>query len=377
MRKINYPINPIGLKSFEDNFYSILKNKDVIKINDHLNKITSLPKKIDFESLVKMPFNELIQIESIIKAYSDPLDIITTSGKKKIKKNIFSDLFNYKDNQPKIANFFMKQDCLKIKTCYYCGIDYVNSFSDFDDYLNSVDFLNRAKTNELKKINGIGDATAQKIIDFRKITSFKKIDDIKLCKTIIDQIDPLNFKNGHNHFTLDHVIPQKTHKFFSLCLYNFVPSCYSCNSKFKKDLVFDINNKLAEICPTSESYKLDVDFNFRIYYSNKLKSIKSNKDFILSKSIKKNRKQIGKYLEMFKISGRYIFHKDIILELIENKIKYPESKIKEESIKSGKSINTIRKEIFGAELFDPSKSDLPMVKFKRDIAKKLNIKGVL
>lgn len=377
MRKINYPTNLNDLKSFEDNYFSIINKKDIQKINDHLDKITLLNKKIDFESLLKMPFDELIEIESKIKTYSDSLDVTTISGKKKIKTNDFSDLFNYKDNQPKIASFFMKQDYLRIQTCYYCGIDYINSFSDFDDYFNGIDFLNRAKFHELIKIKGIGDTTAQKIIDKREISSFKKINEVKLSQTIIDQINPINFNNGHNHFTLDHVIPQKTHKFFSLCLYNFVPSCYSCNSKFKKDLVFNIDARLKEISPTSKDYRLDEDFNFRLFYPNKLNNIKSNKDFILQKTIKKNRKQIEKYLKMFKISGRYVFHKNIILELIENKIKYPESKIKEASKLTGKSYNTIRKEIFGDELFNPSKSDLPLVKFKRDIAKKLKIKGVL
>lgn len=82
---------------------------------------------------------------------------------------------------------------------------------------------------------------------------------------------------------------------------------------------------------------------------------------------------LKQFLSIFKINGRYTFHKDLILQLIEKKIKYPDSQIKELSKKRGISSEELRKEIFGIELFYKLNSDLPMIKFKKDIALQLKI----
>lgn len=377
MFKINYPTNIVDLSSFEDDYFNFLNSVDSVKIDKHLIKIPFVKRKLSFENLVKLKFEELLEIETEIKKYSDSLDHFTTIGKKTTRSNEFADLFDYSKNQPKIASFFMKQDFLKIKTCYYCGIDYVNSFTDIDDYSDGLDFVNRANVNDLLIIKGIGISYAQKIIDHRKSKLFKTINDIGLTQSIRDQIDGFDFKNGHNHFTLDHVIPQKTHKFFSLCLYNFVPSCYGCNSKFKKAIPFEINKKLNKISPTSKNYSFSNDFKFKLFYSNSLIDIKSTSDFILHNSILRNKKHVENYISMFKITGRYVFHKDQVISLVEKKIKYPASRIKEVSMATGKSQEEIKRMIFGEELFNDTMSNEPMIKLKRDIAKKLKIKGVL
>lgn len=48
--------------------------------------------------------------------------------------------------------------------------------------------INKASQSELKQINGIGDSTANKIIDYREnVGKFKKIEDIKEVKGIGDE----------------------------------------------------------------------------------------------------------------------------------------------------------------------------------------------
>ena len=202
---------------------------------------------------------------------------------------------------------------------------------------------------------------------------FNDFDDFGFTKVFRVEIKRFDFKNGHNHFTLDHVIPQKTHKFYSLCLYNFVPSCYSCNSKFKKAKEFILNDDLKKISPTSNLYSLTDDFKFKLFYTRELKKIKTNSDFVIEKNILSNEAHIKQYLSIFKINGRYVFHKDLVLSLVEKKIMYPDTKIKELSKKTGKSIETLKKEIFGEELFDKLNSDLPFIKLKKDIAVQLKI----
>jgi hypothetical protein len=110
-----------------------------------------------------------------------------------------------------------------------------------------------------------------------------------------------------------------------------------------------------------------------VFYTRKFEEIKTNSDFIIEKAILSNETHIKQFLSIFKINGRYTFHKDLILQLIEKKIKYPDSQIKELSKKRGISSEELRKEIFGMELFDKLNSDLPMIKFKKDIALQLKI----
>jgi ribosomal protein S13 len=365
MNKINYPKDSKELLKFEQSYRDCLDKSKIVEINKHLNKITYNGKSLDFDSLVTFNFEDLIDMIKCIESYLKKLDAT--------KKAEFESLFDYKANQPKIATFFMQKSYFNFKTCHYCGIDYINAFTDLNDYFDGLDFLNRADIYDLQIVKGIGKERAQSIIDKRNISKFSDIDEIGLTKNIREKIKRFDFKNGHNHFTLDHVIPQKTHKFYSLCLYNFVPSCFSCNSKFKKAKEFILNDDLKKISPTSNLYSFTDDFKFKLYYKRELKKIKTNSDFVVEKTILSNDAQIRQFLSIFKINGRYVFHKDLVLRLVEKKILYPNTKIKELSKETGKSIEVIKKEIFGEELFDKLNSDLPFIKLKKDIAKQLKI----
>lgn len=376
MHKINYPILVKEVLQFEQEYYDSISLKNLLQINVHLSKIP-YSSVLTFEKLLKLKFEDLVVLEPAISSYSKGFDVFTIVKKRSVRSNSFENLFDYTSNQKKIALFFMTHRALNLKTCSYCGMDYINAFVNIQDYFDGLDFINRANRYELQIVDGIGDKTADKLIAKRKLKLFTKINDIGLTKKIRDQINILDFKNGDNHFTLDHFLPQKTHKFYSVCLYNLVPSCYSCNSKYKKDLAFSLDNKLKLICPTSKDYSFQDDFRFKLFFSMKMKDIKSESDFIIQKKILRNKNHIEKYLATFKIDSRYIFHKDLVLALILKKIKYPTSKIISMSRTTGFSQNELKRQIFGEELFDNKFTSQPMVKLKRDIAKKLKIHGVL
>ncbi len=376
MNKINYPSMPKEKVDFENEYYDALIKTNVAKINTHLKTIPYKAAPLNFETLVKLPLHELISLMPAIEKYSDSKKRSITKKGKKVVVNKFLDLFNYEGNQQNIAGFFMAKT--EFRSCCYCSIDYINAFADFPDYKDELVFVDTASSSELELIEGIDKSIAKSIIAGRRKKGYSDISKIPASKKIQDNIKKSIYEDSHNHFTLDHLIPQNAGKFYSLCLYNLVPSCYACNSKFKKKIEFKIDSDLIYVSPTTDSYSVRENFEFQIFYSVSLDKIKNVADFRLTKKITKHHGQMENYLRMFKIMGRYTYHKDQILKLIENKVNYSDSKIKELSSDTGISQRELRKMIFGEDLYNSEFDQHPFVKFRRDIAKNnINIKGIL
>lgn len=365
MIKIPYPIPSTN---FDNEYIAKLSSANKInfkKANNYLKSIIYKKKPLNVKYLLVAKFHELLKILDLIDLK------LTTS-----KKNNLNKLFNYKGNNQKlIASFFMEQSYLEMESCYCCNIDYINSFKDVSDYKTPEEFINKAQIHELIQLHGIKKERAKVIRDKRPYNSVEEVP--YLHKQAKKMIEDLSFLTSKNHFTLDHFLPQSKYKFLSLCLYNFVPSCYSCNSKFKKAIEFENSQDLKYVSPTSKDFSLMKDFSFQIYYSKNLKDIKKSTDYKLQKNISNNNDIIQEYLNMFKIEGRYVFHKKELLKLINKKIKYPESTLKKIAIRYGLSQDELRSNIFGEELFDSNFNNKPLVKFKRDIAKDIKIKGVI
>lgn len=366
MIKIPFPKSQNEKDAFEKKYLgSLKKDINVNYINDHLKNIVYDGLPLSFSRLVLAPFSNLIGITHQIEAYLSRINLI--------KRRNFKKKFDYKSNQPLISTFYMHQTEIEFSSCFYCNIDFINSFKDISDYLNEIDFVNFADIEELKIVCGIGDKIAIKIIEERKKHKIKNISDLKLPSKVKKQLLKFDFKNTHNHFTLDHVLPQSKYPYLALCLYNLVPSCYSCNSKFKKAINFSINDDLKYIVPTSEDFSLSDDFMFEIFYPKGLKDINADSDFALKQIIYNNESLVAEYLKMFKINGRFVFHKDKVLELVQLKVNYPDSRIKEISRLTGRSELEIKMDIFGKEIFDLDVSNTPFAKLKRDIAKNIRI----
>ncbi len=366
MIKIPYPKDKKDRAVFEKAYLnSLRKDIDINYINKHLKKVTYLGQPLNFERLITASFSELIELIKIIEK-----DLKGLSFYSRMK---FKSKFNYGLNQPFIATFYMHQNDVQISSCFYCNIDFINSFKDISDYIDELDFVNSASIDELKIINGVGDKVAEKIINLRKNGKIKKISDLNISSKLKNRISKFNFKNTHNHFTLDHVLPKSKYPYLSLCLYNLVPSCFSCNSKFKKATDFTLSDDLKYIIPSSEDFTLDKDFFFEIFYPKNLKDINSGNDFTLKQIVYKNEALINEYLKMFKINGRFVFHKDKALDLIRLKVNYPESKVKEISRLTGYSELTIKMDLFGEEIFETNISNKPFSKLKMDIASNIGI----
>ncbi len=377
MLKINYPGSLSKLKDFHkiyiDSFDIDSLNDDLFDLfnnNANLQKFTSHTARSIF----------LLTIEKLIDL-SDEINVVITQQQNDELKLIFN--YDYSDTkyrpkqQPIISKFFMETTSLDLSTCFFCNVDHIYAFDEVDDFQNSDDFYHRATKDELMKVKGIGSVAADKIIKARNNTS---IDSLPLSQQIISNLKELKFKARKNHFTLDHVLDKASHPIASLSLYNFVPSCYSCNSKFKGSFELIKHSGLEYLSPTSKNYVFSDLIRFKIYFplnpTFTFLDIKNVDDFVLNFEIDSKGKAYEDYILAFKLRSRYIFHKREAINLIGKRKKYSQSQLKEIARIAKVSVDQIKKDIFGEELFDDNYSNASLVKLKRDIAKDIGIAGV-
>lgn len=355
MIKIQYPENK---KKFESDYIKAIDIKD--DWNIFLQKIDCCVRKIlvdnninSFEEILLLPFDKLLTIFKLFPEQKVKKD----TNNKKIK-TVYETVFNYETLQPKISKFFMDySEELNLKTCYFCNIDYINSI-----HISVLDILQIGNEKDLKKLDGINTKATQ-IIKYREKN---KINSTSAVKSIINH--KTNFQNMKNskiersHFTLDHFLPKAKCPILALSLYNFIPSCSACNSRFKGE------DELLEtyLSPTSKDFSVNTDIKFKLFIEGDL----SDKKFKLELT----HSDISKdYVNTFKLKGRYASHQDEAIQLLIKKEKYSESQIKEMADILKISPEQIKKDIFGKELFDGKVQDKSFSKLKRDIAKELRL----
>lgn len=285
-------------------------------------------------------------------------------------------IFNYDKYQSQIADFFMKyKEEMKLSTCYYCNIDYINAFTAYS-YKNKLDFINNADQKSLEKIKSVGEITYQKILrerpycsinEFTTKLTVKKVNHLlSIIHDIENQKYPVYVEK--NHFTLDHVLDKGTNPIVALSLFNFVPSCYSCNSKFKRSEQFTVSISDTHKSPTSSNFDFENDVILKALYTTNEKNslnINSINDFEINFGDARN--TFKDYIEIFELEGRYRFHKNIAFELLKKRQDYSDSQIKEISKILFKTEDEIKKDIFGKEVFEGELHEKPFTKLKRDI----------
>ena len=182
------------------------------------------------------------------------------------------------------------------------------------------------------------------------------------------------FKNG---FTLDHYIDKGKYPYLALSLYNLIPSCYVCNSKVKGIREIDA------LSPSSSKFDFDKKVTFKTFMRNETLLIKDSKDFELL--LKEDFTNVyRKYIDVFELNGRYAYHKYKVLEMIQKRKAYPDSRIKELAQLTQKTQEEVKQDLFGAYLFGAYlfgaylfDADVlhkrPLSKLTRDIAKELGL----
>jgi hypothetical protein len=315
---------------------------------------------------------------------------------KATKKEIiaFEKLFNYdkkehgSKQQQKISAFFIKNNKqINICTCYFCNIDFVNSFVDGADYTEYTDFILKAPVSDLTKISGVTKDIAKEIEKLKgKYSADSIINKLEFNKDLLkikgigegtlNSIKLLEFKKQFSHFTLDHVLNKAKYPIVALSLFNFVPCCYSCNSKFKRDQPLVETQSDSKLSPTSINFTFDEDVLFTLFYKSdksNISKMESIDDFSIRLVPSTDINRYYKFIEIFKLNARYKSHKGDVLELINKAQKYNEKKIIQISELVGGDISKIKEDIFGSELFDSNLSKKPKSKLMKDIGKGIEL----
>lgn len=115
---------------------------------------------------------------------------------------------------------------------------------------------------------------------------------------------------------LDHFFPKSIYPFFSMSIYNLVPSCKVCNSSFKgqKDFSFD-----SYINPYEEAMKDELmKFNYNVSSLTGILGLEEEKLELTIDYDKENEdaKRLKNNNEVFNIELLYQYHRDTVCELL-------------------------------------------------------------
>ncbi|MFI3227953.1 MAG: hypothetical protein R3Y09_11195 [Clostridia bacterium] len=177
----------------------------------------------------------------------------------------------------------------------------------------------------------------------------------------------INFdKNGKKSASadLDHFYPKSLYPFYSLCLYNFVPSCQICNSRLKGSIDMQVD---THVHPHFNNF--GKDGYFKISNIIEAGSKTHTSDVIISLESKNSK--VSKSNDVFKIEERYKELKNKAADYLNSARVYNECYIDElNGLLNSSDVKTL---IFGKELSEEDLLNESLGKFKMDLLKQLDI----
>lgn len=213
--------------------------------------------------------------------------------------------------------------------------------------------------------------------DRHKIISMMGISVCPYCNR--QYISNYNNKTQKTTADLDHFYCKTNYPYLALSLYNFIPSCSICNSRFKnkKDFYMD-----KHIYPFDQNYHSDnmifetkfktgedkIDINYLLGESSEF-----DIDIIIND--KNYESKIKNSIETFKLRELYSAHKNYIREIIFKANVYNKTNTIELKNIEGlfKDENEIKNLIFGSCLDGEDLDKRPLSKLTRDICKEFGI----
>ena len=199
----------------------------------------------------------------LVSIYFDYQECITKSSYSSVIGNKFKSIFNYDSYSSKIGNFLIKTlNGFPVHNCNYC---------------------------DLEKISGYKDSNSGKII---------------------------------RSFETEHILDKGQCPILALSLYNFVPSCKTCNNQHHKGSNTLGRNKEETILlsPTSLNNRFAEEVTFTVLPLNEdikdLKMFESNDD--LEIDFKGETSKYERTISMFHLKDRYNANKNKIFEMIQS-----------------------------------------------------------
>lgn len=279
------------------------------------------------------------------------------TGKFKIKKELETDRKN------------LKRELEKLKKCHSSFDERIKYIFDYENTFGKKDWEN-GKLWGRHRLLSMMDVRVCPYCQRNYITSYldtgkRKSKDKDMLKTTGD---------------LDHFYSQGEFPYLALSLYNFIPSCQICNSRFK------ISRSSKKILyPYKEGFD---GKEFQVKFSTNKKSvgaILNDEDLLVElKPIIKlsvdNQKRIDETIKIFGLNEVYkSSHSGYIKDLLYNLERYPEDKIKEIAKDIfGKNSDYLSIEIYLKELIkkpykDRIENKEPLAKLTKDILDEFKI----
>ena len=267
-----------------------------------------LPKNI---SVIKLLVGNFKYLTRVYCAFTDYLNKKETEEKNAIKKTFKDKGFNYDNHKSKIAKFLKNNtNGFAIHNCVYC--------------------------------------------DLEDITTFTKTDGTEVRK-----------------FETEHVLDKGECPLVGMSLYNFVPSCGTCNGTAIKGTktIGDTEVEMARLSPSAEGYDFEnkVKFEVKILIPDidDLKAISHTDDYEIDFNVREALYQ--KIIDLFELKSRYN-HGTVKVELLkwrDKRRENPDNKIQENARLLERSFKDTFEELFELDL--RRREHYTMEKARRDV----------
>jgi len=302
--------NPVRLKKayLEKYEVKLLQNKLDTLMNAYPEIKAVLPDKISAKKLLVGNFKYLTRVYCAFTGY---LNGKTTAEKDSIKNAFKKGGFNYDSHKYKIANFLTDlANGFEIHNCVYCDLEDVTSFT---------------------KANG----------------------------SLVRK------------FETEHVLDKGECPLVALSLYNFVPSCGTCNGPAIKGTrtIGDTEAEIAKLSPSAEGYDFENKVSFEVKIVSPdikdLDAINHAEDYEIAFNVRETLYQ--KSIDLFELKSRYN-HGEVKLELLkwrEKRRKKPNNKVQEYARNLMIPLDEAFEELFEFDL--RRREHYPMEKARRDV----------
>lgn len=226
----------------------------------------------------------------------------------------------------------------------------VGEFEDLARWFSCYRVIECHCQDELCKIFRYNGKNQSIIADFfKKHSSDMKINSCNYCD--MAYVNTYQYRNkNYSHFDLDHFFPKKKCPILALSLFNLIPSCPTCNQRLKRQAVVGSNvDEYLLLSPSSDKYDFHESVTIHLvpteYFFNLQFQINENPDMFKIKFVTKSN-GYKKAIDLFRLEERYAFHKPEAIRLLKLKQKYPDSNIEMISHLIKRSKSGIKEDIF-------------------------------